>query len=513
MTTTFRPDRVAAPPAALIGVLAVAAALGAGHLAASVLAPSSSPYLAVADATVRLAPPWLVEFAKSTFGTADKPVLIAGIAVVLLAVAAGAGLLARERTRPASTVIVVLGLLGAAAVLTAPTFSPVDLVAPAVSLGTGLLVLRRLHALALPGPEPRGGMSRRMLLLASSAAVGVAAVAAGGLGQLISARLSGSRDGVTAALRAATLAERAPPVPASATFPGSIPFVTSNADFYRIDTALRIPTGTAADWSLRIHGMVDRELTLTFDDLLARPLLERRITMLCVSNEVGGDLISTADFVGVDLREILLEAGVAPGADQVLSTSSDGWTAGTPVDVLLEPDRGALLAVGMNGEALPPEHGFPVRMVVPGLYGFVSATKWVTDLEVTTFAARQAYWLQRGWSERAPIKTSARIDTPGGFRTVTAGRVPVAGIAWSQPRGISRVEVQVDGGAWADARLATEVSGVTWRMWRTEVDLTPGSHVVAVRATDGDGAVQTEQRADVVPDGATGYHTVTITAS
>ncbi|MCX6462154.1 MAG: molybdopterin-dependent oxidoreductase [Pseudonocardiales bacterium] len=509
-----RSDRVPARPAALIGVLAVAAALGAGHLVAALLSPASSPFLAVGDATVRLAPPWLVEFAKSTFGTADKPVLIAGMAVVLLAAAAGAGLLARERTAPATAVVVVLGLLGLAAVVTSPSFGPADLVAPAVAIGVGVLVLRRLHALALPGPAPRrGGLTRRQLLVGSSALAGFGALAAGGLGQLLSARLAGSRQEVTAALRAAPLAERVAPVPASATFPESIPFVTSNAEFYRIDTALRIPGGTAADWSLRIHGMVDRELVLTVDDLLARPLLERRITMLCVSNEVGGDLISTADFIGVDLRSVLLEAGVRPGADQVLSTSSDGWTAGTPVDVLMEPDRGALLAVGMNGEALPPEHGFPVRMVVPGLYGFVSATKWVTDIELTTFDARQAYWLQRGWSERAPIKTQSRIDTPSGLRRVPAGRVPVAGIAWSQPRGISRVELQVDGGAWTDAQLATEVSGITWRMWRAELDLAPGAHVVAVRATDADGVVQTAERADVVPDGATGHHTVTITAT
>ena len=507
-------DRVPPGTAATIGVLAVAAALGAGHLVAALVAPSSSPFLAVADATVRLAPPWLVEFAKSTFGLADKPVLIAGIAVVLLGVAAAAGLLAQERTAPATVALVVLALVGAAAVLTSPAFSPIDLVSPAAALGAGMLVLRRLHALALPGPEPhRAGTSRRTLLVAWSAAAGFGALLAGGAGQLLSSRLTGARDEVAASLRAAPLAERVAPVPASATFPESIPFVTSNADFYRIDTALRIPSGSPADWSLRLHGMVDREIVLTFADLLARPLLERRITMLCVSNEVGGDLISTADFIGVDLRSVLLEAGVAPGADQLLSTSADGWTAGTPLDVLLDPDRGALLAVGMNGEALPPEHGFPVRMVVPGLYGYVSATKWVTDLEVTTFAARQAYWLQRGWGERGPIKTQSRIDVPSGFRTVPAGRTVVAGTAWSQPRGVGRVELQVDGGPWTEARLATEVSGVTWRMWRAELDLAPGSHVVAVRATDADGVVQTAERADVVPDGATGHHTVTITAS
>jgi DMSO/TMAO reductase YedYZ molybdopterin-dependent catalytic subunit len=504
--------RIERAPAALVGVLAVGAAIAVGHLVGSVVSPSSSPYLAVADAVVRLAPPWLVEFAKTTFGTADKPVLVAGIAVVLLAVAAAAGLAARERTAPATTTVVVLGLLAATAVVTAPTFAPVDLLAPAASLGTGLLVLRRLHALALPGPERAGGPSRRALLTGALVAVGAGSLVAGGLGQLLAGRSAGSRGEVTAALRAAPAVRRAPAVPASAAFPESVPFVTPTADFYRIDTALRIPSGTAGDWSLRVHGLVDREVTLRFADLLARPLVERTVTLLCVSNPVGGDLVSTAVFTGVPLRDVLLEAGVRPGADQLLSTSADGWTAGTPIDVLLEPDRGALLAIGMNGEALPPEHGFPVRMVVPGLYGYVSATKWVTDLEVTTFAADRAYWLQRGWGERAPIKTMARIDTPTGTGSVPAGRVVVAGVAWSQPRGVSRVEVRVDGGAWTDAELATEVSGDTWRMWRATVDLAPGTRVLEARATDADGDLQTEEVADVLPDGATGYPSVTVTA-
>jgi Oxidoreductase molybdopterin binding domain len=262
---------------------------------------------------------------------------------------------------------------------------------------------------------------------------------------------------------------------------------------------------SAEDWSMRIHGMVGRELTLTFDDLLARPLVERLVTLACVSNPVGGDLISTAMFTGVDLRELLLEAGVQPGADQAFSTSVDGWYTGTPVDVLLESGRGAMLAIGMNGEALPPEHGFPVRMVVPGLYGFVSATKWITDLELTTFDAKAGYWLERGWAERAPIKTQSRIDSPSGFAPVPAGRVTVAGIAWSQPTGIGRVEVRMDGGPWQEAELATEVSGDTWRMWRVGFDVAPGRHTVQSRATDAAGVVQTEALADVVPDGASGW--------
>jgi hypothetical protein len=234
--------------------------------------------------------------------------------------------------------------------------------------------------------------------------------------------------------------------------------------------------------------------------------------MTCVSNPVGGDLISTAEFVGVDLRALLLEAGVRPGADQTFATSVDGWYTGTPVDVLMEPNRGALLAVGMNGEALLPEHGFPVRMVVPGLYGYVSATKWIADLELTTFAARSGYWLERGWAERGPIKTGSRIDAPRTSARVRAGRVTVAGIAWSQPDGISRVEVRVDGGPWRDAELATDVSGDTWRMWRADLDLGPGSHTVQSRATTGTGVTQTEAYADPVPDGATGWHAVVFTA-
>jgi DMSO/TMAO reductase YedYZ molybdopterin-dependent catalytic subunit len=495
-------------------VLAVGAALGVGHLVAALISPASSPYLAVGDTVIRFSPQALTEFAKTTFGTADKPILLGGMAVFIAIVAAVAGAASRHRPTPGVAVVTVLGLLGFLAVVFSPAFAPLDLVAPAVSLAAGVAVFRSLHALALrtfdPPTRAGGGVapvSRRTVLIGSSAAVGFGALAAGGAGQLLGGRVGDSRQAVTNQLARMRLAERAPAVPASAAFPeaGTPSFITPNPDFYRVDVALRVPTQSAAEWTMRVHGMVDNELTLTFDDLLARPLVERTITLTCVSNEVGGPYISTANFVGVDLRGILLEAGVRPGADQVLSTSIDRWTAGTPTDVLLEPDRGALLAIGMNGEALPPEHGFPVRMVVPGLYGFVSATKWLADLEVTTFDAQQAYWLQRGWGQKAPIKTQSRIDSPRPFGSKAPGRVTVAGIAWAQPTGISKVEVRMDGGAWQEAELATEVNYDTWRMWRTEFDLGPGSHTVQSRATDRNGVTQTEMRAAPIPDGASGW--------
>jgi DMSO/TMAO reductase YedYZ molybdopterin-dependent catalytic subunit len=527
--------------AAGLGVVSVAAAVGAGHLVAALVAPAMSPPLAVAAAVVRLAPLPLVEFATSTFGTADKPVLLSGIAVLLVGVAALAGLAARRRSWPAVTVVAVLGLVGMAAVWTAPSVAQLDLLPSLVATGVGVWAVRWLHprlprAVGWAGPRrdtaayigsarppdtdaderPAVPVSRRGLLHGSAAlgVVGAAAVLTGAAGQLLSRGVDGSRAEVTRLLAAAPVT-RAAPVPPGAdlTAFGAPPVVTANADFYRIDTALRVPALSAADWSLRVHGLVDRELTLSFADLVARPLVERLVTLTCVSNEVGGDLISTARFVGVDLRDLLRDAGVRQHADQILATSADGWTAGTPTAVVLEPDRGALLAVGCNGEALPREHGFPVRMVVPGLYGFVSATKWLTDLELTTFAARDAYWVQRGWARQAPVKTQSRIDRPRGFAPLPAGRVPLAGTAWAQHTGVEKVEVRADDGPWQAAQLATEVNLDTWRMWRAELDLEPGRHVLQCRATDRSGATQPEERSSPVPDGATGWHSVVVTVS
>jgi DMSO/TMAO reductase YedYZ molybdopterin-dependent catalytic subunit len=299
-------------------------------------------------------------------------------------------------------------------------------------------------------------------------------------------------------------------VPVGADFAGSgtPTFITDNSAFYRVDTALTVPQLRTQDWSLRIHGMVDQEKTFSYADIRDRPLVERVVTLCCVSNPVGGQYISNAKFIGVLLKDLLNEVGVQPGADQLLSTSVDGYTAGTPVDTLMD-DRGAMLAIGMNGQPLPVEHGFPARMVVPGLYGYVSATKWVTDMELTTFQAKQGYWVPRGYSARAPVKTESRIDVPQISATVNAGSVVIAGIAWAQTKGIRRVEVRVDRGPWQDAQLSTEVNKNTWRMWRTFVTLKSGQHLVESRATDDTGYTQTSAVADAIPDGATGYPSVT----
>jgi DMSO/TMAO reductase YedYZ molybdopterin-dependent catalytic subunit len=557
------PTRIGRAHAVLIEVVSIAVSVGVGHLAAGVLSPLSSPFQAVADTVVRLSPEWLTDFGKSLDlpalglpkGVADKVLLLVGIAVVLLVVGLLAGLAAHRSRSAGRAVIIVLGLLGLAAVVFSPVFSLADVVAPLLATLAGLSAYFRLYNYAerlsrpapadAPGPAPGGpapavapdppaadggsdapapsdgpaaspgslDLTRRKLITAS-AAVGGGAVVAGVAGQLLGAGKgpdTATRQAVKPRLRPA---KPAPPIPAGADFAqvGTPTYITSNGDFYRIDTSLRVPVLNAGDYRLRVHGMVTRELSLSYDDLLARPLEERVVTLACVSNPVNGDLISNAAFVGVSLRDLLLEAGVQPGADQIFGTSHDGWTCGTPTDVVMEPDRGSMLALAMNGEPLPVEHGYPVRMVVPGLYGFVSATKWLTDLELTTFDGRSAYWIDRGWAQQAPIKTQSRIDRPRGLDTVAAGRFTAAGIAWAQHRGISRVEVRLDGGPWQPAQLSADVSRDTWRMWRADLSVTPGNHFLESRATDGTGTVQTQTPADPVPDGATGWPIINFTA-
>ncbi|MDP9444640.1 MAG: molybdopterin-dependent oxidoreductase, partial [Actinomycetota bacterium] len=363
-----------------------------------------------------------------------------------------------------------------------------------------------------PGQPPgdaAAGWSRRAFL-ARSALVAVGAVGLAGAGRL----LLGTRQRVEAARETLRLRLRPPNPPAGVRVDvaGVEPWLTPNADFYRIDTALGVPQVLPAEWRLRIHGMVEREVVLTYDDLLRRDLVEAWITLCCVSNEVGGSLIGNARWTGVRVADVLAEAGVRPGADAVLSTSADGWTAGTPIQALTD-ERAALLAVGMNGQPLPIEHGFPVRMVVPGLYGFVSATKWVVDLEVSRFADFSAYWTERGWSERGPIKTQSRIDVPPAGATVRAGHVAVGGTAWAQHTGVAAVEVRIDDGPWQRARLAAVPNVDTWRQWAYGWDATPGQHRISVRATDADGQTQTGEETGVIPDGATGWHTVSVTVS
>jgi DMSO/TMAO reductase YedYZ molybdopterin-dependent catalytic subunit len=487
----------------ITALVALAAALAAGHLVAGLVGVNASSFLAVGNGAIDLTPGWLKDFAVRTFGTYDKLVLLSGMAVVLVLAAVAAGLLSRRTPWPGLVVITAFGLVGLVAVYTRPDLGALALWAPLASLVTGVGTFALLYRVR-PGAAPSS--SRRKVLLA------VAGAAAAGIGGQL---LAGRRDAASSRAAVGPLipARTAPVIPADADFVklGTPEFVTRNAGFYRVDTALTVPQVRAEDWSLRLHGMVEREVRYRYADIRDRPLVERTITMTCVSNEVGGTYVSTANFVGVDLADLLGEAGVRPGAEQLFSSSVDGWTSGSPVAAAMDRSRGAMLAIGMNGEPLPLEHGFPARLVIPGLYGYVSATKWVTDLEVTTWQARQAYWLKRGWGREAPIKTQSRIDTPKGFETVPGGKVRVAGIAWAQHTGIEKVEVRLDTGPWREAMLSHEVNRDTWRMWWIEFDVPPGGHQVVCRATDKNGYTQTGRRAGTVPDGATGWHSISFT--
>lgn len=503
--------------AALVGVLSVLAAVAVGHLVGGFVNPTASPVIAVGNSVRDLTPPSITEWAIANLGDAKKALVFVGVGVALLVVGVIAGLLSRRRPWPGMVVAAVVGLAGSLSVLDQPSVPAAGVLAPLAGLVAGVAVFYWLHMLAtrsrpiLAAGKPEEGTSRRRFLWTSTGVV-VGAAAAGTAGELLAGRIDAGAS--RAAVGNLVPRTPAPPIPPGADFAsvGTPRFLTSNRDFYRVDTALvSVPQVRAEDWLLRVHGMVEGTKTFTFNDIRNRPLVERTITMTCVSNEVGGPYVSTANFVGVPLRDLLDEAGVRSGSDQLFSTSVDGWTAGTPVDAVMDPTRGALLAIGMNGEPLPVEHGFPARMVVPGLYGFVSATKWVVDMELTTFAAKEAYWRKRDWGVKAPIKTQSRIDAPRAFATVPAGKVTIAGIAWAQTIGIAKVEVRVDGSPWQSARLATEVNSQTWRMWRLDVDLEPGTHRAEVRATDRRGQTQPQDRVPPIPDGATGWHSTTFT--
>jgi DMSO/TMAO reductase YedYZ molybdopterin-dependent catalytic subunit len=414
--------------------------------------------------------------------------------------------------------VAALTAVAAAAVLSRPNAALSSAVPTVLGGCVGMVTLSRLldrwSAWTRPDDARRSGdalLARRGFLTAVAGVGGLAVLA--GAGSLLLARASRAVQAGRAALR---LPSPVGPGPTSAELtslpvPGITAMVTPPEIFYRIDTALTVPQVSPQDWHLRVHGMVQDELDLSFDDLLALPMIERMTTLTCVSNEVGGDLVGNQVWLGHPLRELLARARPLAGADMVLSTSADGWTAGTPLEALTDPGRDALLAVAMGGAPLPVEHGFPVRMVVPGLYGYVSATKWVVDLEVTRFDQAEGYWTPRGWSARGPVKTQSRIDVPRQGRTVPAGRVVVAGVAWAQHRGVERVEVRVDDGPWAAATLAGGGTVDTWRQWTYAWDADPGDHTLQVRATDGRGQVQTSEQAPPAPDGASGWHTVQVT--
>ncbi len=504
--------------AALAG--AAAAAFGAGLAELTGAIVGASPIAAVGGALIDLAPPWGKDLAIALFGTGDKAALVTAVAIVLLLLGAAAGLLAVRSRGAAQTLVVVLGLLGAGAAVTRADAAALAVVPPAVGAGATLLALSALETRAIAAAPPAtasdtdavgSGASRRTFLLWTAGAAATGALAAvGGWALQTGARAA------TAVRAAITLprAAAAATVPAGADLgiPGLAPVITPNAGFYRIDTALALPQIDPATWRLRIHGKVDEEIELSWDELLALPLEESVTTLTCVSNEVGGDLIGTALWLGYPIRHLLARAGVQADADMVLSTSADGFTAGTPLEALTD-ERNAILAVGMDGEPLPIAHGFPMRMVVPGLYGYVSATKWVTDLEVTRFSDAQGYWTPRGWSERGPIKLASRIDVPRRGGTVAAGESVIAGVAWQQHVGVRGVQVRIDDGDWQEATLATAISADTWVQWSLPWQASPGQHTITARAIGLDGEPQTQTAAPPAPDGATGWPRVEITVA
>jgi DMSO/TMAO reductase YedYZ molybdopterin-dependent catalytic subunit len=500
---------------AIAGVAAVAFGLGVAELVSAVFAAQASPVIVVGSLLIDLAPPWAKEAAIALFNTNDKVALLVVIGLVLVVVAAAVGVIASRWPIVARLMIVAGGILGIAAAVTRAGSSMIDalpalgaMIAAMIALGA---LVRRAPAPPADGEKPRSGAPTRRAFLgwAGGATVIGALAFAGGYALKAGARaVTAVRETFT--LPRATTAVDAPPASTELGVPGLAPVVTPNAQFYRIDTALQVPNLDPATWKLRIYGMVENEIELTWDELIALPLEESYTTLICVSNPVGGPLIGNAKWLGYPIRNLLERAKPTAKADMVLSRSSDGFTASSPIEALTD-DRNSILAIGMNDEPLPLEHGFPVRMVVPGLYGYVSATKWVTELKVTTFADDLAYWSTRGWSERGPVKIQSRIDVPRG--QVSAGEVVVAGVAWHQHTGIAKVEVSVDDGAWREAELATAISTDTWVQWRYVWDASGGDHTLKVRATSVDGQVQTDQRADVAPDGATGHDTVGVTVS
>jgi len=550
---------------AACGLLAAAAAMGIAQLLAGLTVPAASPVVAVGEAAIDHTPLAVKNWAITTFGSGDKTALLTGVFVVVFVYSLVVGMLAIRRLALGYAGLAVFAAIGLAAALTRHDATASDAVptlfgAVAGGLALTWLVLTARSAardrVPAAGPDepaepdlpdrlgwvaasrydadepaatrpgglragppagrtPGSGLgqpsARRRFIVAAGVTVAAAAI-----GEIGGRTLATSKNVSLAqkSLRIPRATVPAPPLPPGVNLPvpGIPSFITPGSSFYRVDTALLVPQVDPANWQLRIHGMVDREVTITFDQLLRRPLIEDYITLCCVSNPVGGPYIGNAKWLGASLAALIRSAGPRRGADQLLCTSSDGFTSGTPISVVLD-GRNALLAVAMNGAVLPTEHGFPARMVVPGLYGYVSATKWVVDIEVTTFAAAQAYWVPRGWSQLGPIKTECRIDVPGSGSTLKPGPVAVAGVAWAQHKGIEAVEVRVDGGPWHQATLAAVPGIDTWRQWSWQWPAAKGTHTVEARATDKTGYTQTSHVQDVAPNGASGYPSTQVTVS
>jgi len=498
------------------GVLATIVGVAAGHLVAALTEPAASPVLAVGSTVIDLTPTPLKEWAIAHFGTNDKTVLVGSVLAGVLLLAAVAGLLARRRFALGAGLLVVLVAIAASAALTRPTAGGADLLPSLAAAVTGVAALAWLVRSASDGlggaqqGDQAGGASRRGVLLAAGA-LAAAAAAMGGAGRWITSYRTRPEN---VDLPAATDPAPAFPAGLDERVPGITPFRTSTDDFYRVDTRLTLPVVSLSDWSLTIDGDVDREVTFSFDDLTSMQLIERDITLTCVSNDVGGTYIGAARWLGVPLTDLLDRAGIDnSSADQILSTDVDGMTISTPLDLATD-GRDAMIAIGMNGAALPVDHGFPARMVVPGLYGFISATKWITRMTLTTYAEHDAYWTQRDWATDAPIKISSRIDTPRPLSTIDAGRTVIGGVAWAQHQGgVGKVEVRVDGGGWQEARLGPSAGQDYWRQWYLPWTAEKGQHTLAVRAVNGEDDVQTAARATPFPEGSSGIQQIVVTVA
>lgn len=524
--------------AGFAGLLAGAAALSAGELVASFFAPKPGPVIAVANRVIEYAPSWFIEFGKAVFGLADKPALVLGTVIISLLLATGFGIASRRNLRIGVFGIAGFGVLGMLAIGTDAqggwgTAFFVSLLSVVAGVATLIWLLNRARVGVTSGATSSATMvggeevvtdspvdpalSRRSFLNVAGAVGASAAIGAAGA-NLIRSRSSASDARAAVQLESQlsgtglgaqlTAAESS----AVATTPGITPLVIPNDSFYLIDTAILKPQVDPSNWQLTIKGMVDREISYTYDQLLDRANLVEPVTLSCVSNQVGGDLVGNAVWQGVALTELLDEAGVADGATQIASRSVDGWTCGFPTELAYD-GRTSMVAIAMNDEPLPVAHGFPARLVVSGLYGYVSATKWVSEIELTTLEAFDGYWIPKGWSKLGPVKTQSRIDTPRSGTPITAGEVvPIAGVAWAPNIGIERVEVQIDSDDWQDAELGDSLGSNAWRQWVLPWTAVVGRHVIRVRATDASGYTQTPDLAPPAPSGATGWHQVTVSA-
>jgi DMSO/TMAO reductase YedYZ molybdopterin-dependent catalytic subunit len=523
---------------ALAGLVAAAVALGVAELVAALVGPASSPVVAVGDTVITFVPEPVKQFAISTFGENDKIALVVGTLVVVALYALLIGLLSLRSRRLGVVGIALFGVIGALAAATRPAGGLLDALPSVVGALVGIVALLLLvDPLTLPAPaatsrtadeavmvrlrdalsmaDRKGtGMDRRRFFLTGGVALGAAAVTGGG-GRFLQRRfdVSNARGDLSLPTPSSPAAALPPGADLAEQIEGLTPLFTPNRDFYRVDTAITVPQVRPADYRLELTGMFDSPRSYALADLFGRDdVIERDVTLTCVSNEVGGQLAGTARWTGIPLGDFLRENGVSDRSDQLVCRSVDGMTIGAPTRSALEVED-AMIVFGMNGEPLPVEHGFPVRMLIPGLYGYVSACKWMTSIEATTYDAFDAYWVERDWAAEGPIKLASRIDTPAPLRQFPAGRRAIAGVAWAQTRGISRVEVRVDDGEWQEARLAPAVDADLWRQWQLPFDFAPGSYQLTVRATAADGEVQTEERARPFPNGASGLHSIRVIAT